>query len=132
MSREVALTATARPQRAAQKSEITARRLFTSLPAYAGSVRNLSGFRERCDSRREASRDLPLVRARLQARPLGGVRHEAGLDEDRGDVRPVEAGQVAALDEAVVLRARGSDGRPLNELCCAQAARVDVVRPAAM
>src|SRR4051812_20017275 len=115
MSREVALTATARPQRAAQKSEITARRPFTSLPAYAGSVRNLSRFRERCDSSREASRDLPLVRARLKTRPFGGVRHEAGLDEDRGNVRPVEAGQVAALDEPVVARPGGRDGGALDD-----------------
>ena len=53
-----------------------------------------------------AAGDLGLVGRVPQLLPLGGVRHEAGLDEARRDVRPVEPGQVGAAYEAVVLRAR--------------------------
>src|SRR4029077_17780759 len=53
----------------------------------------------------QAERDSLLIGARLQAARFRRVRHEAGFDEDRGDVGPVEAGQVAPLDEAAVCSA---------------------------
>src|SRR5678815_422306 len=66
---------------------------------YLRAVRSPSGFREGLYPGGEAARDLPLVGARLQTAALERVRHEPGLDEDRGHVRPVEAGQVAAAHE---------------------------------
>src|SRR5688572_19081710 len=70
---------------------------------------------------REAAGDAPLVRVGGEPAALGRVRHEAGLDEHDGDVRPVEPRQVAAAEEAEAPGARPPHHGPLEQSGRAQA-----------
>ena len=70
-------------------------------------------------ARRGRARAPPAAARRARERAvLARVREEAELDEHRRDVGPVEAGQVAPLDDAVVARARARGRRS----CCSVAA----------
>src|SRR5262245_52492877 len=62
----------------------------------------------------EPPSNLAPVRRRCEQPILGWIRQEAGLDEDRRHVRPVESRDVGALLEAAVDRTEAPDERSLD------------------
>ena len=78
--------------------------------------------------RGQSTGDARLVPPSVEQAPFARVRDESRLDEDRGHVRPVEAGQVGAGHEPAVGGAGRGDDRALDEPGRAEAARVDVAR----